>query len=328
MPKRKILITGGAGFIGFHLARKLSQEKGTKLILVDNFSRGKSDREFQELLRLRNVSVLSGDLTDPRTFKKLGRGYDEVYHLAALLGVQRVVRSPHEVLRINAISTLHLLDWFVKGGGKKLLFSSTSEAYAWTQHFHKLPIPTPEDVPLALTDLYEPRSTYAASKVYGEISVIQYCRQFNKPFVITRYHNVYGPRMGYEHVVPQLIERALQRPRTFPVFSASHRRAFCYVSDAVETTFRAMRQSRGNGLIFNVGNDDEEITIGSLARKVLQKLAVKSKLAPKTNHHDPIARRCPDIRRARKILKYKPEVTLDEGLDRTIAWYLVHPRPA
>ncbi len=326
MPTQKILITGGAGFIGYHLARTLAKNQAIRITLADNLSRGRIDAELKQLLRRPNVRLISCDLTDPRAFKKLGGGYDHVYHLAALLGVERVVRSPHEVLRINSLSTLHLLEWFVHGGGKKLLFSSTSEAYAWTQHFYKLPIPTPEDVPLALTDLSEPRSTYAASKIFGEIAVTQFCTQYKKPFVITRYHNVYGPRMGYEHVIPQLIQRALKKPRTFPIWSARHRRAFCYVDDAVNATIRSMKASGAKGLVFNVGNDLEEITITDLGKKILSKLRIRSALKPLSNRHDPIVRRCPNIQRARKLLKYKPAISLDEGLNLTIAWYIQHNR--
>lgn len=321
MKKRKILITGAAGFIGYHLASKLLEEPSNHLVLVDNFERGRRDGDFEKLLAKTNVELVSGDLTKESTLNKLGSDFDEVYHFAAIIGVKNVLERPQEVIRVNALTTLLLLDWFVKGGARKLLFSSTSETYAWTQKFYPLPIPTPESVPLALSDLQDPRSSYAGSKIFGELAIAQYCRQYHKPFVIVRYHNIYGPRMGMEHVIPQLYERALKGQRPLVVYSADHKRAFCYISDAVHATLQAMRHENGEGLTFNIGNDLEEVTIRELAKKILERGDIQADIEPKTAVNDPIVRRCPDISRARKILNYEPEIGLTEGLDLTLSWY-------
>jgi UDP-glucuronate decarboxylase len=318
---RRILITGGAGFVGFHLATALSAEPGNELTLVDNFVRGRHDPDLAELLKQPNVHLVSADVTNPETFAGLGSGYDEVYHLAAIIGVRNVLERPHEVVRVNAQSTLLLLDWFCKGGGSRLLFSSTSEAYAWTQGFYELPVPTPEDVPLALTDLSKPRASYAGSKIFGELAVNQYCRIFSKPFVIVRYHNVYGPRMGYEHVIPELYLRALAGQDPLAVFSADHRRAFCYVSDAVDATILAMRTTAADGQVINVGNDHEDIEIGFLAEAILRQAGLTRAIAPRPAPHDPVKRRCPDISRARRLLGYEPRVPIERGLAITLEWY-------
>lgn len=319
--QRRIVITGGAGFIGYHLAMKLSEDAANHISLVDNFARHRPDEDIGSLTARANVRMISGDLTNKMVYKQLGRGYDEVYHLAAIIGVCNVIERPEEVLRVNAIATLYLLEWFVNGGGKKLLFSSTSEAYAWTQLFYKLAIPTPEDVPLALTDLDNPRASYAGSKIFGELAVRQYCGKRNKPFAIVRYHNVYGPRMGYEHVIPELYGRVISGQGPLTVYSADHSRAFCYVSDAVTATISAMRQEIASGKTFNVGNDKEEISIGELAKRILKKAGVCTKILPRKNAADVITRRSPDISRARKLLGYRPSVSLDEGLDLALSWY-------
>jgi nucleoside-diphosphate-sugar epimerase len=324
---RRILITGGAGFVGFHLATELSAQPEDELTLVDNFVRGRQDPDLEGLLKKSNVRLVSADVTRPETFENLGTGYDEVYHLAAIIGVRNVLERPHEVVRVNAVSTLLLLDWFCRGGGTKLLFSSTSEAYAWTQCFHQLPIPTPEDVPLALTDLSRPRASYAGSKIFGELAVNQYCRIYSKSFVIVRYHNVYGPRMGYEHVIPELYLRAAGGESPLVVYSAEHRRAFCYASDAVAATVAAMRSPAADGLVLNVGDDREDVEIARLARVILRQAGLKEDILPQPAPHDPIKRRCPDISRARKLLGYEPRTDLETGVARTIAWYSVHPRP-
>ncbi|NER87927.1 NAD-dependent epimerase/dehydratase family protein [Moorena sp. SIO3A2] len=317
----KILITGGAGFIGYHLAFRLSQEPKNQLVLADNFTRGELDQELERLIERDNVQLISVDLTDGAAYEKLGSNYDEVYHLAAVIGVQNVMERPHQVLRVNAIGTWMLLEWFVLGGGKKLLFSSTSEAYAWTQQFHTLPIPTPEDVPLALTDLRNPRSSYAGSKVFSELAITQCCSVYKKPFAIVRYHNVYGPRMGYQHVIPQLYERSLKGQNPLIVYSADHQRAFCYVEDAVTATILAMRHQSTDGQTFNIGNEQEEVTIQELAQRILAQASIQVDLQPQVAAHDPIKRRCPDLSRARDLLGYQPQISLDRGLELTLAWY-------
>lgn len=318
---KRILITGGAGFIGYHLAHQLCRSAGNHIVLLDDFSRGRYDNDLQALVSNSNVDLISGDITDPATYEIVGEGYDEVYHLAALIGVRNVVRHPEEVLKVNLVSTVLLLEWFTQGGGRKLLFSSTSESYAWTQQFFELPIPTPEDIPLSLTDLRNPRSTYAASKIFGELAVTQYCTVRDKPFVILRLHNVYGPRMGYDHVVPELYQRAAAGENPLIVYSANHSRAFCYVTDAVTAMMLSMSEPSAIGLTFNVGNDREEVTIAELALTILDEAEIHADIEPRVDPNDPIVRRCPDISRARDVLGYEPEITLDDGISNAITWY-------
>jgi UDP-glucose 4-epimerase/UDP-glucuronate decarboxylase len=321
MAKRRILITGGGGFIGYHLASALAGDGTNQIILVDNFARGRMDRDLARLCEHPAVRLLPLDLRDAASYAELGGGFDEVYHLAAMLGVENVLKRPVDVLRVNALMTAEFLEWFIAGGGERLLFSSTSEAYAWTLQFHELPIPTPEEVPLALTDLRNPRSTYAGSKIFGEMAVIHYCQSAGKPFVITRYHNVYGPRMGHDHVIPQLYRRAVDGQNPLTVYSADHVRAFCFVSDAVAATVAAMRTPAAAGETFNVGNDSEEVAMGDLARRILAKAGITAEIACQAAANDPIRRRCPDVSKARRILDYRPAVSLDQGLGITLPWY-------
>jgi UDP-glucose 4-epimerase/UDP-glucuronate decarboxylase len=318
---RRILLTGGAGFIGFHLAGQLAEDESAEITIADDFSRGRRDPELAALAAKPNVHLQTADLTRPESWLALEGGYDEVYHLAALIGVKHVLARPQDVIRINALATIYMLDWLVRGGGDRILFASTSEAYAWTQQFHNVRVPTPEQVPLALTDVADPRSSYAGSKIFGELAVQQYCRTHGKRFSIVRYHNVYGPRMGYEHVIPELLERALGGEDPLTVFSADHTRAFCFVSDAVDATIAAIREDAAGGETINVGNDREEIAIGELATRLLACAEIRATLEPRVAVNDPIKRRCPDLTRARALLGYEPRVALDEGLARTVEWY-------
>jgi nucleoside-diphosphate-sugar epimerase len=318
---RRVLITGGAGFVGYHLARRLLEDPDTELTLADDLSRGVHDDELRGLLASDRVSLVAGDLTRGETWERVGTGYDEVFHLAAVIGVRHVLRRPADVIRVNALSTLAMLDWLTSGGGRKVVFSSTSEAYAWTQKFHELPYPTPEDVPLSLTDIADPRSSYAGSKIFGELAVTHTCAAAGTPFAIVRFHNVYGPRMGSDHVIPEVFARAMAGEDPLTVYSPNHRRAFCYVTDATEATLAAMRSERANGMTFNVGNDREEVAISELAERIVARAGRQVEIAPATAANDPIQRRCPDVSRARALLGWAPQVSLDAGLDLTLDWY-------
>jgi len=315
-------VTGGAGFVGCHLARRLASEAADTVTIVDDFSRGRPDEELADLEALPNVELVTGDLTDPATLDQIEPAFDEVYHLAALIGVKHVLQRPDEVIRVNALATLHVLDWLrTSRSSPKLLFSSTSEAYAWTQQFYELPIPTPEDCPLLLTDLSLPRSSYAGSKIFGELAVTHLCGAARMPFVIVRYHNVYGPRMGFDHVIPELFQRAIGGEDPLVVYSPDHTRAFCYVSDAVEATVAAMRTRTADGATINIGNDHDEISIVELAKRVVEHAGLDRRLEGRRAPDDPVTRRCPDLTRARRLLGFEPQIDLDRGLDMTLAWY-------
>jgi len=260
------------------------------------------------------------DLSSPAGLDEVGTGFDEVYHLAAVIGVRNVLERPWDVVRINALATLFLIDWFRSGGARKILFSSTSEAYAWTRLFHELPVPTPEDVPLALTDIRLPRSSYAGSKIFGELAMAHGCAGL--PHVTVRYHNVYGPRMGWQHVVPELMVRIEEGENPLRVFSPDHTRAFCHVDDAVRATMLCMERADADGQTFNIGNASEEIPIRQLARAVMQAVGREVPFKEESAAHDPIKRRCPDITSLQCKLGFEPRVSLEEGLRRTAAWYL------
>ena len=317
-PKR-VLITGGAGFIGLHLAARLVRD-GVQVTLVDNLRRGEADTDLHALLAQPGVAFIQADLSDPASHARLGGGYDAVYHLAAVVGVRNVMDHPWDTLRINSLATLLLLDWFTAGGGAKFFFASTSEAYAWTRLYTPLPVPTPEAVPLALTDLAAPRATYAGGKIFGELAVTHACAQAGRPFVIARFHNVYGPRMGFSHVIPQLFERAIKSPGPLEVYNPGHRRAFCHVSDAVGAMLHLMGRPDVRDLTVNIGNDREEHAIGELARTLLRAAGLTRQIVEAVDQADPIDRRCPDIGRLRG-LGFSPQVSLEAGLADTLPWY-------
>lgn len=316
----KILITGAAGFAGYHLSHKLASQ-GHRLTVIDNFNRGRMDSDFEKLSQLSNVQLISADVTDARLYMELDKDFDYIYNLAAVIGVRNVTNNPDKVLYVNAISMLYLFE-FAKNipNLKKLFFSSTSEIYAGTMKHFGIDVPTNEEVPLTLLDVKSPRTTYMLSKMYGESICYNYGTKYNIPFTIGRYHNVYGPRMGFMHVIPEMFVKILKN-NEIEVASPDHTRAFCYIDDAVEMTIKVTESEKTNQEILNIGNSREEISIENLVRKiagVLQKdIAIKR--LPETPGSP--ARRCPDTSKIEKLTAFRAAVDLEKGIELTYNWY-------
>jgi UDP-glucuronate decarboxylase len=314
-PER-VLVTGGAGFVGLQVAGALV-DRGDEVTLIDDFSRGRSDRELEALQP--RVTLLRRDLNQP--LEDLAeRSFTRIYHLAARVGVGPTMRAPHDVLRTNLLSTVHVLDLAARIGGIAVCFSSSSETYAGTALCGALPVPTPEEVPLCIPDPGHPRSAYAIGKIAGEALCRHYATAYGLRLRIVRYHNIYGPRMGFDHVIPQLIQRIHERQDPFPIFGAQ-RRAFCYVDDAVAATLLLMDLADPGALTVHVGDDREETPVVELARKLFDLAdfhpAVELRPAPAGSPE----RRLPDLTRLRKLTGFEPATSLDAGLRRTWAWY-------
>jgi nucleoside-diphosphate-sugar epimerase len=186
MATKKILITGGAGFIGYHLAKRLLKENNVKLVLADNFQRGVHDKDLKVLLKDSRVTLKKLDLTDESSYTRLGRNYDYVYHLAGVNGTKFFYTMPEEVLRINTLALVYILEWFRKNSKKgKFLYTSSCEAYSGAlTAFDKLKLPTPDNVPLVVADPYNPRSSYEVTKLLGEPFVIHYAKAYGFRAVI------------------------------------------------------------------------------------------------------------------------------------------------
>ncbi len=317
----KILVTGGAGFIGYFLVKKLLEDQNNQVIVIDNMARGRLDDDFSSLLENENLKFIQADLTDEKTYQNLPRDLDFVYHLAAVIGVKNVIENPDKVLYVNAISTLHLVEFLKEVPTlKKVLFSSTSEIYAGTLKHFGIEVPTNEEVALTLDDVSSPRTTYMLSKMYGESIFFNYGEKYNIPFTIVRYHNVYGPRMGFLHVVPEMFIK-ISNQDTIEVVSAEHTRAFCYVDDALQMTILACQSSNTNKEIVNIGNQDEEISIGDLVKKIANTLEKDIKIIPKSATQGSPSRRCPDITKIVSLIDFQPKISLEEGLSKTYEWY-------
>ncbi|HTQ78802.1 MAG TPA: NAD-dependent epimerase/dehydratase family protein [Thermoanaerobaculia bacterium] len=317
----KILITGGAGFMGYHLASALAEEPGNRLLLVDNLSRGRLDDELTALLGRPNVELAEIDLTGAEPFAGLPDDFEYVYHLAAVIGVRKVEEDPVRVLSTNAISTLRIFEWARHLPRlRRVLFASTSEAYAGTIKHFGVAVPTGEGVPLTIDDVTSRRSSYAVSKIFGEATAFAHAQQLGLPVTVVRYHNVYGPRMGFLHVIPEMFEK-VSGDAVVRVASPTHTRAFCYVADGVRATVAAASAEATRGRVLHVGNPREEIAIRELVQKIAAVLGRDIRIEELPDTPGSPARRCPDISLLTELTGFEPAVDLADGLRQTWDWY-------
>ena len=316
----KVLITGGAGFIGYHLAKLLTTSGDYQIVIADNFSRGIDDEFLKDLLKNENVEFKRVNLMNPAEINQLAEDFDYIYHLAAIIGVKNVLKNPYLVLRNNVEILFNMIDFAEKQRAlRRFIFASTSEVYAGTLSHYGMEIPTPETTPLALTALENPRTSYMFSKLYGEGLL----HQSGIPFTIVRPHNFYGPRMGMAHVIPELLKKAYfaKDGDTLEVFSVEHSRTFCYISDAVKMLKLLAENENTEKQTYNVGNETPEITIKNLAEKILEVTGRKIKIIPQPATLGSPARRCPSMKKAQEIINYKSQVSLSEGIQKTFDWY-------
>ncbi len=320
MANKKVLLLGGAGFIGINIAKYLAKNRNYEITIADNFSRGQMDTDLTNLVDENNIEVIKGDFTIPGTYDDLKKDYDYVYMLASVVGVNNTLQIPHEIIRINTALIYNTLEWLRNSSVKKVLFTSTSECYAGTIDTFGYTVPTSEEIPLCISDIGHPRYTYAVTKMLGESGFLNYSRMLGFECTIVRYHNVYGPRMGFKHVIPHLVQRFLENENPFLVYGHDQTRAFCYIDDAVEGTVMAMEHEKSNGEIFHIGTM-EEITIEELIRFAGDYFKYSGTYENAPTYPGSVARRCPDITKARTQLGFEPKVGWKDGLEQTLKWY-------
>jgi UDP-glucose 4-epimerase len=316
----KALITGGAGFIGGFLAEHLL-DLGWRVDILDNFARGRSDRFLKDLLARDGARLIECDLlAGEDAVATLDQDYSHLFHFAAILGVQNVIDNPGRTLSAN----VRLLETALALGRRqaaldRFVFASTSEVYAGSLETVGLAIPTPEDHVIALPDLARPRTSYMLSKLYGESMV----RLSGLPYTILRPHNVYGPRMGQSHVVPQLLRKAFDAPDggAIEVFSVDHTRTFCFIDDAVEMARRAAMSEICRDEVLNVGAQAPEHRIEELAHIVIETVGKDLTIAPGPETQGSPSRRAPDMTRMFERTGYAAAVGLAEGVRRAYDWY-------
>ncbi len=305
------LVTGGAGFIGSHIAEALLNQ-GHRVKIFDNLSTGL--KENLEILK-GDLVFQKGDLRKVSDLEKATRGVDYVFHLAACRAVLRSVDKPTETNDVNVTGTLQLLEASRKAKVKRLIFSSSSSIYGNTVKF-----------PSVETDIPKPESPYAASKIMGEY----YCRLFTSLYglstVSLRYFNVFGPRQNpesiYSAVIPIFID-LLQRGKSPEIhWDGKQSRDFSYVDNVVHGNLQAMKTTGVDGDVFNIACGDEQsvLDVFNGIKKILGKQSIKPIFKPK--RRGDVRRTFPSITKAKKKLNYKVQTRFDEGLKHTVAWFL------
>lgn len=284
--------------------------------IIDNLSRGKYDEDIKELIEHKNIVFQQRDLNTYSQLQSLETDFEYIFHLAARNGTINFYEFPYEVARTNTLTLMHMLDWMGQNcKPKKFIWTSSSEVYATTPN---IPIPTPELTNMTINDPFNPRLSYAASKILGEVLVTSYAKTYDLNFTIVRPHNIYGPRMGYDHVIPEFIKRILSKEDPFTIYGGQETRSFCYIDDFLDGLTKVSFYDNGNN-IYHLGNPTET-KIMDLAYLLFEILKYHPKIKILPTLKGSCMRRCPDITKVSK-LGYIPKVSLKEGLLKTYNWY-------
>lgn len=316
LKNRKILVTGAGGFIGSQLVESLLAEGAHVRAFVRYTSRG--DAGFLNLLPPEladRLEIVSGDLRDPRAVSESVRDCDLVYHLGALISIPYSYRHPVEVAEVNFMGTLNVLMACREHGTARLVHTSTSEVYGTA-----LRAPIDEGHPL------QGQSPYSASKIGADKLAESFFCTYNLPVVTVRPFNTFGPRQSARAVIPAIITQALTG-RSIRLGNLDTTRDFTYVSDTVRGFLLAGSAVGVEGGAFNLGTGTE-VRVGDIAERILQLMGLPvdiqidaERLRPQRSE---VFRLISDNRLAREKLKWTPQVSLDEGLERTITWMRSH----
>jgi UDP-glucose 4-epimerase len=317
----RALITGGAGFVGSHLAEALL-ERGDEVMVLDNLSTGSIENIAPLKPNPRFRYAVDSVTNEPLTAELIDQA-DVVFHLAAAVGVKLIVESPVNTIETNVHGTEMVLKLANKKK-KKVLVASTSEVYGKSNV-----VPFREDADLVLGATTKGRWSYACSKAIDEFLALAYFKEKRLPVVIVRLFNTVGPRQTgrYGMVVPNFVKQALLGHPITVFGDGSQSRCFTYVSDVVGALMKLADHPSAVGEVFNVGNDREEVTILDLARRVKERTGSKSEieLVPYEKAYEEgfedMPRRVPDISKVKALVGYEPKVHLDEILDRVAAFF-------
>jgi nucleoside-diphosphate-sugar epimerase len=313
----RILVTGGSGFIGSGLVQALVKA-GHRVRVLDDNSRG-SPRRLANVAN--DIEFIAGDIRDPVAVEKAVQGIDEVHHLAFVNGTEFFYSRPELVLDVGVRGMINVIDACRKHGIGTLVLASSSEVYQTPPK-----TPTDESVPLSIPDPLNPRYSYGGGKLISELLAINFGRKFFDRVLIFRPHNVYGPDMGWEHVIPQFALRldaaAKKQPSGKLIFeiqgTGKETRSFCFIDDLVSGVMVMLEKGEHLG-IYHIGAA-EEIAIAELAHRIARISGREIELVAGKPVAGGTARRCPDISKLAG-LGYKPRVPLSEGLKPTLEWY-------
>lgn len=317
--KKKYLVTGGSGFIGSALVKKLLDE-GHSVRVFDNNSRGNL-RRLEDILD--QIEFIEGDIRDLDQVNRACKGIDSVCHLAFINGTKFFYEVPELILEVGVKGMMNVLDSCISNNVPELIVASSSEVYQTPEK-----VPTDEDVPLVVPDLLNPRYSYGGGKLISELLAINYGRSKFERVVIFRPHNVFGPDMGWEHVIPEfllkmhdLVENSqTEKSIDFKIQgSGNETRAFIFIDDFTDGLMKVI--DKGNHLnVYHIGTSNE-IKLSEVATIIGKLFDADINVVPGKLAEGGTLRRCPDIAKLKK-LGFKPNVSLEEGLNLTKKWYI------
>jgi UDP-glucose 4-epimerase len=317
----KVLITGGAGFIGSHLAEALLK-KGYGVIILDDLSTG-NEANLHSLRGNSRCSFIKGSILEEGVLAQQVKGCDVIFHLAAKLGVEAIVRHPLEGLKVNIQGTEMVLHQAHKLGNKPVIFTSSSDVYG-----RNSTAPLKEEDCIRLETVYSNRWSYSCSKAAGEFLAMAYWKEKGLPILILRLFNTVGPRQTgrYGMVVPRFIKQALSGEAITVFGTGNQKRCFAYVGDAVEAMVSLLETPRAFGNVFNLGGD-EEISINELAEKVKALTHSSSPIKYVSykeaygEDFEDIQRKVPNLDNLRRFIPYRPKYNIDAILRETIEYH-------
>jgi len=300
--KKTILITGASGFIGNALYARLNNEN-YNIIGLDNFFRGKN---------LKNQTIIKGSIFDKKIIKKLIRKSDIIIHLVAINGTRNFYNIPDKVFEVSIRGAMILYDCLNEIGdkNKKILLASSGEVYGEPKK-----IPTDEKVSLVVKDIFNNRYSYGGGKICQDLIARYLISKVVKECIIFRPHNVYGPNMGFDHVIPELMRKSLKAKNKITIEgSGKETRSFCYIDDFINGLIILIKKKISGFNIFNIGND-REISINNLTKLIIKNSKKNLLIKNKKLRTGSSKRRCPDIKKIKR-LGYKPIVSLETGIEK------------
>ena len=309
---KRILITGGAGFIGTTLALRLHEDN--QIVILDNLSRNALAGTALE--RSSNVTILQGDVCDADFVRHAVKGAEYVLHLASIAGVDTVMKKPVETMEVSLYGTVNVLHSCKEiGDVKRFVDFSTSEV------FGRYAYNVGEGDVTTLGAVGEARWTYAVSKLATEHLTYNYYKQFELPTVAVRPFNIYGPRQVGMGAIHHFIRQAIENKPITVHNDGSQIRSWCYIDDIVDGVLNVLENDAAVGHTFNIGNPRSTLTIYNLAREIVRLSGSSSRIDFIPWDATDVELRIPNIDKARKLLGFEPKVDLEDGLLRTIDWY-------
>jgi len=315
----KVLVTGGSGFIGSFLVKKLL-ERGKEVIVFDRLPYNQA-KNLEDLKNNKKLHYFEGDITNKTDVSSVvTQDLEVIYHLSAIVGVSKYISNPLNVIDVNVIGTRNIVEYSSKYK-IKVVYTSTSEIYG-----KNLSIPWSEEDDRVLGSTNIDRWTYSTSKAVGEHLVLAMHKSKNLPVSIVRYFNVYGPRQNPILVVPQTIKKILIGEKPLLYDGGEQTRCFTYVEDAVEATIMVAESKKANGEVYNIGSNKESkikdvvLKIFQIIGKEVDYIDLDTSKHYGSSYQD-IIRRVPDVNKIKEQIDWEISTSIDEGLRKTVEWY-------